>query len=96
VNGPCRESETAIQQEAANLVDQCCATLHQSIPNAVHGLDIELLLALDLHKTHVLLGHGFGDCLGIDEVIFVRLPLRLHKLCGDESHLVSLPAQHSP
>jgi hypothetical protein len=70
--------------------------LHQSIPNAVHGLDIELLLALDLHKTHVLLAHGFGDCLGIDEVILVCLPVRLHKLRGNQSHLVSLLAQHTP
>jgi hypothetical protein len=33
-----------------------------------------LLLGLDLHKAHVLLRHGFGDRLRIDEIILVRLP----------------------
>src|SRR6516162_5480122 len=46
VDGPRREPEAAFQQKAADLVDQCGATLYQSIPNPVHGLDIELLLAL--------------------------------------------------
>jgi len=46
VDGPRREREAAFQQKAADLVDQCGATLYQSIPNPVHGLDIELLLAL--------------------------------------------------
>jgi len=50
----------------------------------------------DLHKAHVLLAHGFGDGLSIDEVILVGLPVGLHKLCRDQSHLVSLLAQHSP
>jgi len=49
----------------------------------------------DLHKAHVLLGYGFGDRPGIDEVILVRLPVRLHKLRRDQSHLMPLLPQHS-
>ena len=48
---------------------------------------------LDLHKAHVLFGHGFGDRFGIDEVVLVRLAVRLHKLRRNESHLVSLFSQ---
>jgi hypothetical protein len=58
----------------------------------VHGLPIELRLRLDLHKAHVLLGYGFGNRLSIDEVILVRLPVRLHKLRRDQSHLMPLLA----
>lgn len=42
-----------------------------------------------------LLGHGFGDCFGIDDVILVRFPTALYKLCGNESYLVFLLAQRS-
>ena len=88
--GPRREREAAFQLESADLVDQRRATLHQSVAHPVHGLPIELLLRFDLHKTHVLLGHGFGDGFGIDEVVLVRLAVRLHKLRRDQSHLVPL------
>jgi hypothetical protein len=67
--GVCREGDATFQQEPADLVDQCRATLHQSIPNAVHGLHIELLLSLELREAHVLFGHGFADRFAIDEVV---------------------------
>ena len=47
----CRKRHTTFQQKSADLVDEGCATLHQSIPDAVHGLYIKLLLGLDLRKT---------------------------------------------
>lgn len=31
------------------------------IPNPVHGLYVQLLLGLDMHKVHVLFGPGLGD-----------------------------------
>jgi hypothetical protein len=85
-----REGDTALQQKAPDLVDQGRATLHPSIPNSVHGLHIELLLCLDLHKAHVLFGYRFGDRFRIQEVILVRLAVRLHELGGDEPHFVTL------
>ena len=77
-------------RKAADLVNQCPATLHQSIPHSVHGLHIELLLRLDEHKAHVLLGHRFGDRFRIEEVVLVRLSVRLYELGGDEPYFVSL------
>src|SRR4029079_13776119 len=56
----------------------------------VHGLYIELLLRLDRHKAHVQFGHSFRDRFRIDEVVLVRLPVRLYELGGDESHFVAL------
>jgi hypothetical protein len=56
----------------------------------MHGLHVELLLSLDLHKAHVLFGHGFGDRFRIDEIVLVRLPVRFYELGGDEPHFVSL------
>ena len=93
VDGPRREGEAAFQQESADLVDQRRATLHQSVAHTVHGLPIELLLRFDLHKAHVLLGHGFGDCLGVDEVVLVRLAVGFDELRRDEPHLVPLCSQ---
>ena len=69
-----RKGDATLQQKATDLVEQCGAALHESIPHPVHGLPVELLLGLDLHKAHVLLRHGFGDRLRIDEIILVRLP----------------------
>src|SRR5215472_7252048 len=37
------EGNTAFQQKSADLVDECGATLHQAVTDAVHGLDVELL-----------------------------------------------------
>ncbi len=86
--GPRREREAAFQLESADLVDQRRATLHQSVAHPVHGLPIELLLRFDLHKAHVLLGHGFGDRFRIDEVVLVRLALGFDELPRDKPHLV--------
>src|SRR5690348_16396211 len=80
VNGLCREGDAALQQEAADLIDQRGTALHQSIPNSVHGLHIELLLGLDLHEAHVLFGYRFGNRFPINEVILVRLSIRLYEL----------------
>ena len=51
MDGLGQEHNAAFQQESADLVNQRGATLHQSIPDAVHGLYIKLLLGLDLRKT---------------------------------------------
>jgi hypothetical protein len=71
VNGLRGEGDAALQRKAADLVNQCRATLQPS--NPVHGLHIELLLRLDRHKAHVLLGHRFGDRFRIEKVVLLRL-----------------------
>ena len=87
------KGDAAFEQESANLVDQRGATLYQSISHAVHGLPVQLLLRFDRYKTHVLLSYGFGDGFGVEQVVLVRLPIRLHKLRRNQSHLVALVAQ---
>jgi hypothetical protein len=46
VNRLRRKGDATLQQKATDLVDQCGATLHESIPHPVHGLPVELLLGL--------------------------------------------------
>jgi hypothetical protein len=58
VDRPGGERDATLQQEPADLVDQRGTMLYQSVAHAMHGLDIELLVCLDLRETHVLLGHG--------------------------------------
>jgi len=87
------KNNASLQQEPADLVDQCRAPLDQARAHAVHGLQIELLVALDLNEAHVLLLHGIGDRLGIEEVTLVRLAVRLHELCSHEPHVMSLFTQ---
>ena len=87
------EGDAAIEQEAADLIDQRRAAMHQAVPHPMHRLQVELLLRLDGDEAHVLLGHGFGDRLGIDEVVLVRLAIGLHELRGNEPYFVSLLAQ---
>ena len=90
MNGLSRKGDAAFQQESADFVEQRRATLHQPIPHAVHGLPVELLRRLERGKAHVLLGHRLGDGFGVEKVILVRFPLRLHKLRRNQSHLVTL------
>jgi hypothetical protein len=52
-----------------------------------------LLLGLDLRKAHVLLGHGFGDGLGIEEVVLIRFAIGFDELGRNEPHLVPLFSQ---
>jgi hypothetical protein len=40
VNGLCGKGDATLQQKESDLIDQCRAPLHQSIPNPVHGLHI--------------------------------------------------------
>jgi hypothetical protein len=56
-------------------------------------LKIKLVLGLDGDKAHVLSRHRLGDRLRIEEIVLVRLQVRLYELGRDESHVVSLAAQ---
>ena len=58
----------------------------------VESLQVELLVGLDGNKPHVLPGNSFGNGLGIEEVILVRLKIRFYELCRDQAHFVSLAA----
>ncbi|HWR16059.1 MAG TPA: hypothetical protein VN577_14625 [Terriglobales bacterium] len=67
---PFGEGDAAFEQEAAHLVDERRASMHETIAHAVHGLQIQLLVGLDGHEAHVLPRHGFGDGLGVELFLF--------------------------
>ena len=68
--------------------------MYQPLTHSVHALQIELVLGLDWHKAHVVAGDGFGDRLRIQIVVLVRLAERLHKLPGNQPHLMPLTANN--
>jgi hypothetical protein len=53
------------------------ATLHQWTSHAVHGLPVQMLLRLELRKTHALLGHSFGDGFSIEVALPRASPVPL-------------------
>jgi len=53
------------------------------------------VLSLDRDKAHVLAFHGFGDRLGIHEVVLVGLYERLHKLGCNQPHIMALLPQRA-
>jgi len=46
-------------------------------------------------KPHVLLGHDFGDCFRVQEVVLIRFPIGFHELGGNQPHLMPLFLQCS-
>jgi hypothetical protein len=58
----------------------------------MNGLQVELVIRLDRDETPVIAFYSFGNCLGVDEVVLVRLHERLHKLSCDPPHVMALLA----
>ncbi len=54
-------------------------------------LQVQLVIGLDRHKTHVLAFDSLGDGFGINEVVLVDE--RLYKLTWNQLHVVALLAQ---
>ena len=75
------------------MVDDGGSTGDEAITHTMHRLQVELVVGLDRNEAHVLPIDSFGDRFRIEEVVLVRLQLRLYELARDESHVVSLAAQ---
>src|SRR6266849_9024980 len=56
----------------------------------MQSLQVELVLRLDGHETHVLALHRLGNRFRIAVVVLVRLHERSHKLRRNQSYLVPL------
>jgi len=93
VGRPFGERDAALQQESADLVDKRRPVMHQAVAHAMQRLQVELVIGLDRHETHVLARHRLRDRLGIEEVVLVRLEERFYELRGNEAHVVALVAQ---
>src|SRR5512135_3642705 len=57
--------------------------MHQPVPHSMQCLPVELIIRLNGHEAHVLTWHSFGDGLGIEKVILVRLEEGFYKLHPD-------------
>jgi len=67
--------------------------MHQPVAYTMERLKINLVLGFDGNKAHVLSRHRLGDGFRVEEVVLVRLHVRLHELGRDQSHVVALAAQ---
>jgi hypothetical protein len=59
----------------------------------VQRLQVKLIVGFDRNEAHVVAIHRFGNRLGIEKVVLVRLYKRLHKLRRDQLHIVALRSQ---
>ena len=57
------------------------------------GLQVQLVIGLDRYKAHVLALDGFGDGLGVHEIVLVGLHKGLHELGCDQPHVMALIPQ---
>ena len=65
-------------RKGADLVHRGCALANETGAHAVQALKIELLGRLCRHEPHRWPLHGFGDRLGIPEIVLVALEESLH------------------
>jgi hypothetical protein len=64
--------------------------LHQPLPPPMQRLQILLCDGLDRHQAHGGTRHGFGDRFGSPQIVFVRFPIRGHKLGRHQADLVPM------
>jgi len=79
-----------LQQEGSQLVDHGRSSRDETIAHAMDGLQVQLVIRLDRHETHVLPVDSLRDGLSIEEVVLVRLHERPHELSWDQ------PQHHGP
>ena len=53
-------------------------------------LQIQLVICLDRHESHVMAIRCLSNGFGINEVVLVRLHKWLHELSGDQLHIMAL------
>src|SRR5712692_954563 len=87
------QRNASFQQQSPNLVDDRSATHYPALAHPMQGLQIQLVIRLDRHKTHRRPRDGLSDRLRIDVVALVRLYVRLHILRRDQPHLMTLLPQ---
>src|ERR1035437_3800585 len=88
-----REYQTALEEEGTELVNLRRSSCDQAIAHTMQSLQIELVICLARHESHVLAVNRFGDGLGIQEVVLVRLHERPNELSRDQLHIMALFTQ---
>src|SRR5262245_40973454 len=89
------DRDPLLDEKGSDLVDRCRATRHQSRPDAMTGLQIELVLAFLLHRTQVRPQRGLGNRLGIVVIVLLPFNERSDVDRWDDPRLVSQSAEHS-
>ena len=87
------DGDALLDQEGADLVDRRRPAGDQSGPDAMTGLQIELILALLLDEAQVRAQRRLGDGLGIVVVVLLSLHERLDIDRRDDPRLVAQGAQ---
>src|SRR4030088_3399198 len=74
---PLAQSDSTFEQQATNLVDDCGATHHPTLPYSMQGLQIQLVIALDRYEAHLWPLDCLRNRLGVNVVALVGLYVRL-------------------
>jgi hypothetical protein len=83
----------AFKQDGAQLIDQRRPLSDQPVSGSVERLHIELVLALQLDKTHRRPRRGFRDPLGVAIIVLLRLDIGPHIFGGHQSDGVTMSGE---
>ena len=93
---PLPQGDSTFEQQATNLVDDCCPTHYPTLSYPMQGLQIQLIIALDRYESHLRPLDCLRNRLGVNVVALVRLYIRLDILSRHQPHLVTLLSQGPP
>src|SRR5229473_5065322 len=83
------DCNAALQEEGADLVDDAGALADQALAHAIQRLQVELFGRLGGNELHRRALNGFGDRLGIAEVVLLPLGIRTHVLRRHQPGIVT-------
>src|SRR5258708_13057240 len=89
------QSDSTFEQQTTNLVDDCCATHHPTLPYEMQRLQIQLVIGLDRYEAHLRPSDCLSNRLGVNVVALVSLYVRLDMLRRHQPDLVTLHS-HTP
>src|SRR5689334_11026561 len=93
---PLAYSDSTFEQQATNLVDDCCASHHPALSYSMPGLQIQLVIALDRYEAHLRPPHCFRNRFSINVVALVRLYIRLYILRRHQPYLMTCSLRARP
>src|SRR5246127_3888468 len=93
---PLAYSDSTFEQQATNLVDDCCASHHPALSYPMQGLQIELVVALDRYEAHLRPPDCLRNRFGINVVALVVFYVRLYILRRHQPYLMTLLSQSPP
>jgi len=82
--------DVVLQQKSADLVDDGGTVVHEAVPDSVKCLDVELLGVLHGYEPHCRPRDGFGDGLGVVEIVLAGFQEWANELGGYDPGLMSL------